>query len=45
VSIELFTSLAQVQALESLLPWLGIGPLLGIFAMNRLWREQFTGRS
>ena len=45
VSIELFTSLAQVQALESLLPWLGIGPLLGIFAMRRLWREQLSGRS
>ena len=45
VSIELFTSLAREQALDALLPWLGIGPLLGIFAMNRLWREQFSGRS
>ena len=45
VSIELFTSLAREQALDSLLPWLGIGPLLGIFAMSNLWSEQFSGRS
>jgi MFS family permease len=45
VSIELFTSLAREQALDSLLPWLGIGPLLGIFAMSNLWNEQFSGRS
>ena len=36
VSIELFTSLAQEHQLASLLPWLGIGPLLGIVAMRPL---------
>jgi MFS family permease len=36
VSIELFTSLAQEHQLASLLPWLGIGPLLGVLAMRPL---------
>ena len=38
VSIELFTTLAQHHALESLLPWLGLGPLLGVLAMRPLLR-------
>jgi MFS family permease len=38
VSIELFTGLAQQHALGTLLPWLGIGPLLGILAMQPLLR-------
>ncbi|MEZ7848352.1 MAG: MFS transporter [Polaromonas sp.] len=38
VSIELFTTLAQHHALGSLLPWLGLGPLLGVLAMRPLWR-------
>jgi len=38
VSIELFTTLAQQHALGALLPWLGLGPLLGVLAMRPLWR-------
>ncbi len=44
VSIELFTSLAQEHQLASLLPWLGIGPLLGVLAMRPLLGKQFSGR-
>ena len=40
VSIELFTSLAQEHQLASLLPWLGIGPLLGVLAMRPLLSKQ-----
>ena len=40
VSIELFTSLAQEHLLASLLPWLGIGPLLGVLAMRPLLGKQ-----
>ena len=40
VSIELFTSLAQQYPLASLLPWLGIGPLLGVLAMRPLLGKQ-----
>lgn len=40
VSIELFTSLAQRYALASLLPWLGLGPALGLLAMRPLLRRQ-----
>jgi MFS family permease len=36
VSIELFTSLATSHDLASLLPWLGLGPLLGLWAMRPL---------
>ena len=39
VSIELFTSLTATHSLEYLLPWLGIGPLLGLWAMKPLWRK------
>ncbi|NBY70032.1 MAG: MFS transporter [Betaproteobacteria bacterium] len=42
VSIELFTSLAQQYSLDSLLPWLGLGPLLGIIAMRPLVHKQLT---
>jgi MFS family permease len=45
ISIELFTSLAQEKQLATLLPWLGIGPLLGIVAMRPLLGKQFRGRS
>ena len=44
VSIELFTSLAQEHQLASLLPWRGIGPLLGVLAMRPLLGKQFSGR-
>jgi MFS family permease len=43
VSIELFTSLAQQYQLSSLLPWLGIGPLLGVLAMRPLLGKQLSG--
>lgn len=36
VSIELFTSLTATVALSALLPWLSIGPLLGLLAMRPL---------
>ena len=42
VSIELFTSLAQEHQLASLLPWLGIGPLLGIVAMRPLLSKRLS---
>jgi len=45
VSIELFTSLAMEHDLETLLPWLGMGPFLGIVAMRPLWRKQLSGLS
>ena len=38
VSIELFTRLAQHHPLGALLPWLGLGPLLGLLAMWPLLR-------
>ena len=38
VSILLFTSLAQTVPLASLLPWLGLGPLLGMLALRPLLR-------
>ncbi|ABE42600.1 major facilitator superfamily MFS_1 [Polaromonas sp. JS666] len=40
VSIELFTGLSQRHALASLLPWLGLGPVLGLLAMRPLLRRQ-----
>jgi MFS family permease len=39
VSIELFVRLAQSVPLASLLPWLGVGPLLGLFALRPLLRN------
>ena len=40
VSILLFVSLAQTVSLGALLPWLAIGPALGLWAMARLVREE-----
>ena len=45
VSIELFISLAQAQQLASRLPWLGIGPLVGIIAMRPLMGQQIKSRT
>ncbi|WP_310567611.1 MFS transporter [Hydrogenophaga sp.] len=42
VSILLFVSLAQTVRLEALLPWLAVGPALGLWAMARLVREEST---
>jgi len=39
VSIELFTTLSSSVALSALLPWLCIGPLLGIWAMRTLLKN------
>jgi hypothetical protein len=39
LSIQLFVSLSQGQPLGSLLPWLGLGPLLGVWALRPLWRR------
>lgn len=46
VSIELFTHLAKWHDLSTLLPWLGLGPLLGIWAMWPLLKKpaQSLGR-
>ncbi len=38
-SIQLFVPLAQHHALATLLPWLGVGPALGLLALRPLWRE------
>jgi MFS family permease len=40
VSILLFVSLAQTISLGALLPWLAVGPALGLWAMARLVREE-----
>lgn len=39
VSIELFTNLSKWHDLSTLLPWLGLGPLLGIWAMRPLLKK------
>jgi MFS transporter, DHA1 family, inner membrane transport protein len=39
-SILLFVSLADTVALGALLPWLAIGPALGLWALRPLWREE-----
>jgi len=40
VSILLFVSLAETVALGALLPWLALGPALGLWALRPLWREE-----
>lgn len=40
VSILLFVSLSQTVSLGALLPWLAVGPALGLWAMWRLVREE-----
>ena len=40
VSILLFVSLAETVALGALLPWLAIGPALGLWALWPLWCEE-----
>ncbi len=39
LSIELFVRAAQTQPLPALLPWLAIGPLLGLWALRPLVRR------
>ena len=38
LSIQLFVTLAERHELAALLPWLGLGPLLGVWALRPLWR-------
>lgn len=38
-SIELFVRAAAAFPLAQVLPWLGLGPVLGLLAMRPLWRE------
>jgi MFS family permease len=40
VSILLFVWLAETVPLGQLLPWLALGPLLGLWALVPLWREE-----
>jgi MFS family permease len=39
LSIELFVRLAQTVPLARLLPWLALGPVLGVWALRALWRR------
>ena len=39
VSIELFVELLKTHSLASVLPWLGLGPLLGLWGLRVLLRE------
>ena len=39
-SILLFVSLAETVALGALLPWLALGPALGLWALRPLLREE-----
>lgn len=40
ISIMLFVELSRTVALGHLLPWLAVGPALGLLAMRRLLREE-----
>ena len=40
LSIQLFVTLAERHELATLLPWLGLGPLLGVWALRPLWRPR-----
>lgn len=40
VSIQLFANLAQSAPLGSLLPWLAVGPALGLIALRPLLRDR-----
>jgi MFS family permease len=40
LSIQMFVTLAEYHDLATLLPWLGLGPLLGVWALRPLWRLQ-----
>ena len=45
VSIELFVSLSQRMPLSTLLPWLAVGPLVGLACLAPLWRLPRPGRA
>lgn len=44
VSILLFVSLAERVPLGQLLPWLALGPALGLWALRPLWKEESGAR-
>jgi MFS family permease len=39
LSIAIFVALSQSLPLGTLLPWLGLGPALGVWALRPLWRR------
>jgi len=39
LSIAIFVGLSQRLPLGTLLPWLGLGPALGVWALRPLWRR------
>jgi MFS transporter, DHA1 family, inner membrane transport protein len=41
VSIQSFVTLAHSHDLATVLPWLGVGPLLGVWALRPLWRRPY----
>ncbi len=43
VSIEFFVRWAAQAPLATVLPWLGLGPLLGVLALRPLWRNERVG--
>jgi MFS transporter, DHA1 family, inner membrane transport protein len=45
LSIELFVGWAGAAPLASVLPWLALGPVLGLWALSPLWRQRFEGRA
>lgn len=44
-SILLFVSLAEHVALAALIPWLAVGPALGLWALWPLWRQERAGHA
>jgi hypothetical protein len=40
ISIMLFVELSRTVAMGNLLPWLAVGPALGLLAMRTLLREE-----
>lgn len=46
LSIELFVRAGEALPLDRLLPWLALGPVLGLYMLRPLWRERVApGRS
>jgi len=45
LSIDLFVRLAQTVPLDRLLPWLALGPVLGLLGLWPLWRPARTSTS
>ncbi len=43
VSIEVFVRWAAQAPLATVLPWLALGPLLGVLALRPLWRSERAG--